>query len=233
MTNRAYRPGIGRRPSPSLEDMQTLVALETLVLPAEVCHKLLDRAARVHETGLKSYGLFVGDPANPLTATDVIFLDSRRNRRNEPGNRAAFEAQGEYFRRYDDAGFVADPADLLRAYRSVEDTGLDFVGVFHSHRRQPANFSSIDFRLHNPAFAWHLIVSYYCGPRPELAAFRVRKTEAQLGISEHDHRQHSERSYEGPEVSPLRLVIDGNPILVAACLSAFSRAGERGSYRRS
>lgn len=31
---------------------------------------------------------------------------------------AAFEVQGDCFRRDDDAGFVADPADLLRAYRS-------------------------------------------------------------------------------------------------------------------
>ena len=135
-------------------------------MPAEVCLRFVRHATRVHRTGLKSFGLFVGDPGTPFRATDVIFLDSRRNRRNESGNREAFEAQGEYFRRYDDAGFVADPADLLTAHRRIEDSGGEIVAVFHSHRRQPANFSWIDFRLHNPAFAWHLIISFHEGPYP-------------------------------------------------------------------
>jgi hypothetical protein len=29
----------------------------------------------------------------------------------------------------------------------------------HVHGRPPANFSLIDFRLHIPAYAWHLIIS--------------------------------------------------------------------------
>jgi len=196
-------------PTTSLADpgCHATLSRENLVLPADVYRTLLDRAGAVHRAGLKSYGLFVGDPERPLAPTEVIFLDPCRNRRNEPANRAAFEAQGTYFRRYEDAGFVADPAELLRIHRRLEDAGQEIVGVFHSHRRQPPNFSTIDFRLHNPAFAWHLIVSYHRGPVPELAAFRVRKTDGQMGISENDDREGSELSYLGPEVSPLPLVL--------------------------
>jgi proteasome lid subunit RPN8/RPN11 len=122
----------------------------------------------------------------------VIFLDSRRNRRNESGNRAAFEAQGDYFRCYDDAGFVADPADLLSAHRRIEESGREIVAIFHSHRRQPPDFSWIDFRLHNPAFRWHLIISFHSGPYPRLQPFRVDKDGIELDVSEHDNREGSE-----------------------------------------
>ena len=150
----------------------------------------------------------------------VVFLDSRRNRRNDQGNRAAFEAQGDYFRRHDDAGFVADPTNLLAAYRRIEDSGREIVAVFHSHRRQPANFSWIDFRLHNPAFAWHLIISFHAGPTPQLQPFRVSKDDLEVGISPADDREGSELAYPGPEVVPLGLRIDGAPAEVAACTAA-------------
>ena len=95
-------------------------------MPAELCLRLLRRAARIHRAGLKSYGLLVAEPGTagyPFTAAGVVFLDPGKNRRNDPGHRAAFRAQGEYFRRYEDAGFVADPAELLAAWRAIEDAG--------------------------------------------------------------------------------------------------------------
>jgi proteasome lid subunit RPN8/RPN11 len=199
---------------------------ETASMPAEVCLRFLREAKRVHDIGLKSYGLLVAEPdapGSPFRATDVIFLDSRRNRRNESGNRAAFEAQGDYFRRYDDAGFVADPADLLVTYRRIEESGREVVAIFHSHRRQPPNFSWIDFQLHNPAFRWHLIVSFHNGPYPRLQPFRVDKDGIELGIGEHDNREGSELAYPGPEVVPLSLHIDGTPADVAACVEALGR----------
>ena len=117
-------------------------------VPAALCQRLLRQAGEIHRAGLKSYGLLIaepGTPGYPFTATGVAFLDSRKNRRNDPGYRAAFRAQGEYFRRFDDAGFVADPAELLAVYRAIEDRGAEIVAPFHSHRRQPANFSLIDY----------------------------------------------------------------------------------------
>jgi hypothetical protein len=181
-------------------------------MPAALCLRLLGRAGEIHRAGLKSYGLLIaepGTPGYPFTATDVVFLDSRKNRRNDPGYRAAFWAQGEYFRRFDDAGFVADPAELLAACRAIENSGREIVAPFHSHRRQPANFSLIDYRLHNPAFAWHLIISLRDPAHPVLQPFAVRKDLADVGISEDDACQGSELAYQGPEVAPLSLVAHG------------------------
>src|SRR5215470_644879 len=190
---------------------------DAVVVPAELCLGLLRRAARIHRAGLKSYGLLVAEPdaaGYRFTATGVVFLDPGKNRRNDPGHRAAFRAQGEYFRRYDDAGFVADPAELLAAWRAIEDSGRQVVAPFHTHRRQPANFSLIDYRLHSPAFAWHLIISLRDPAHPVLQPFRVHKDLADLGISDQDSCQGSELAYQGPEVAPLALVAHGAPRLV-------------------
>jgi proteasome lid subunit RPN8/RPN11 len=143
-------------------------------MPVALCLRMLRQAARIHRAGLKSYGLLITEPGAagyPFAASDVVFLDSRKNRRNDPGHRAALRAQGSYFRQFDDAGFVADSAELLAVCRAIEDSGREIVAPFHSHRRQPANFSLIDYRLHNPAFAWHLIISLRDPHRPVLQPF--------------------------------------------------------------
>jgi len=179
-------------------------------MPAELYSRLLRRAQMLNATGLKAYGMLIGDPrdpAFPYRAVDVVVLDPHQNRRNEPGNRAAFHAQGSYFRAYEDAGFVADPIDLLRAWRRIEESGLEPVAAFHVHRRQPANFSSIDYRLHNPAFAWHMIISLREPATPDVRPFLVRKDPDEVGIDEHDDLEGSELSYQGPEVTPLELVL--------------------------
>jgi proteasome lid subunit RPN8/RPN11 len=183
-------------------------------MPAAVCRRFLDRALRIHASGLKSYGLLTADPHRPgypFVLADVVFLDPARNRRNDLGNRAAFHAQGEYFRRYEDAGFVADPAELLAVSRRIDDAGQEIVGVFHTHRRQPANFSVIDYRLHNPAFPWHLIMSLRDPDRPAVQPFRIRKPATEFGITENDDLAGSERSYLGPEVEPVPLRVCGSP----------------------
>jgi proteasome lid subunit RPN8/RPN11 len=181
-------------------------------MSAELCRGLLGQARRIHAAGLKSYGLLTSDPDTagyPFDVADVVFLDPARNRRNDAGNRAAFHAQGEYFRRFDDAGFVADPGELLAASRRIEDAGQQIVAVFHTHRRQPANFSTIDYRLHNPAFPWHLIICLRNPARPVLQPFRVDKPETDFGISETDQRTNSELSYPGPQVTPIPLLVSG------------------------
>ncbi len=173
--------------------------------------RILDTTAAVHAAGLKSFGLLLADPLDPdfpFAATDVAFFDPMKNRRNDPAIRPAFEAQGEYFRAYDDAGFVADSAELLEIYRRLDASHLEAVALFHVHRRQPANFSVIDFRLHNPAYPWHLIISLRDPAHPVLQPFAVRKDPtSDLGISARDDNEGSEQTYTGPEVSPLRLVV--------------------------
>jgi proteasome lid subunit RPN8/RPN11 len=173
--------------------------------------RLLDTTAAVHAAGLKSFGLLLADPLDPdfpFAATDVAFFDPTKNRRNDPALRPVFEAQGEYFRAYDDAGFVADPAELLAIHRRLDASRLEAVALFHVHRRQPANFSVIDFRLHNPAYPWHLIISLRDPAHPVLQPFAVRKElTSDFGISARDHNEGSEQTYTGPEVTPLRLVV--------------------------
>src|SRR5688500_3371916 len=149
---------------------------ETVHVSAGLLARLLDTTTAVHAAGLKSFGLLLADPRDrgfPYAATDVAFFDPTKNRRNDPGLRPAFEAQGTYFRAYDDAGFVADAGELLEVYRRLDGCSLEAVALFHVHRRQPANFSLIDFRLHNPAYAWHLIISLRDPAHPVLRPFGV------------------------------------------------------------
>jgi hypothetical protein len=185
--------------------------LSDVRLPRALVTRLLDTTIAVHAAGLKSFGLLLASPSDrgfPYVATDVAFFDPTKNRRNDPAMRTAFEAQGEYFRAYDDAGFVADATELLQIYRRLDASGLEAVAPFHVHRRQPANFSHIDFRLHNPAYAWHLIISLRDPAHPDLRPFAVRKDSAsEFGISADDGNEGSEKSYAGPEVTPLRLAL--------------------------
>jgi proteasome lid subunit RPN8/RPN11 len=189
-----------------------VLARREVRLPEPLRDRIVRTAATVHAAGLKSFGLLVADPSAPgfpFTATDVVFFDPTRNRRNDPALRPAFEAQGSYFRSYDDAGFVADPAELLTVHRRLEAAGLEAVALFHVHRRQPANFSVIDFRLHNPAFAWHLIISLRDPARPDLQPYAVDKDPAaEFGIDPDERNEGSERTYPGPEVASLRLAVD-------------------------
>jgi proteasome lid subunit RPN8/RPN11 len=181
-----------------------------LVLPSDVLARFFVRAQSIHASGLKSYGLFVADPnasGYPFTASDVIFFDPAKNRRNDPRIRPAFEAQGRYFKAYDDAGFVADSGEVLAVYQQLERQGREAVAMFHSHRRQPANFSHIDYRLHNPAYPWHLIVAMREPQRPVLRAFAVRKDSGEFGIDSSDDNQDSEQDYTGHDVKPLRIVV--------------------------
>lgn len=183
---------------------------EVATIPAPLYTDLLRQAQDLHAAGLKGYGLLLGDPADPqfpYHAVDVIVFDPRRNRRNDRDYQAAFHAQGSYFREYEDAGFVADPTDLYEVWQAAEAAGLEPVAPFHVHRRQPCNFSSIDFRLHNPAFRWHLIISLRDAGRPVIQPFAVEKSWDDFGIGEGDALEGSELAYSGPEVRPLRLAL--------------------------
>jgi hypothetical protein len=101
-------------------------------------------------------------------------------------------------------------------HRRLDACGLEAVALFHVHRRQPANFSHIDFRLHNPAYAWHMIISLRDPAQPDLRPFAVRKdSSSEFGISARDGNEGSEKSYPGPEVATLRLVVDARDGAVA------------------
>jgi hypothetical protein len=92
------------------------------MLPHALTDRFLRRISTVQDAGLKSFGLLVadpGDPSFPHRPVDVVFVDPSRNRRNESAIQAAFRAQGSYLRTYDDAGFVADPAEVMAVDREL------------------------------------------------------------------------------------------------------------------
>jgi hypothetical protein len=215
-------------PSPALVPTPRSAPGQDVHLSEGLLDRLLGTTTAVHAAGLKSFGLLLAEPSHPrfpFVATDVAFFDPTKNRRNDPAMRPAFEAQGEYFRAYDDAGFVADAGELLEIYRELDDSGLEAVALFHVHRRQPANFSVIDFRLHNPAYAWHLIISLRDPARPVLRPFAVRKdVMSEFGIDPGEDNEGSERSYTGPEVRPLRLVVEGRDAVLAGRSEPLARA---------
>ena len=99
-----------------MANTNTSPALATDTLKPYVQRAKTDPELRedLNAAGLKAYGLLIGDPRHPdfpYQAVDVTLFDPHRNRRNEPANRAAFHAQGSYFRAYEDAGFVAARAE--------------------------------------------------------------------------------------------------------------------------
>src|SRR5690349_19982426 len=96
------------------------------------------------------------------------------------------------------------------------------IAPFHIHRSQPGNFSVIDYRLHNPAFAWHLIVSLSEPGRPVLQPFSVQKNDWEFGINAEDTSEHSEQGYFGPEVQPMTLVVRGAEVSIRQLIQAMS-----------
>jgi len=201
------------------------VARQVVTMPSKLCQSMLRRADELHNRGLKAFGVLTGHPsdhATPYSAVDAVFFDASNNRRNDPHYRSAFRAQGNYFREYEDAGFVADPRELLQVWRTVERAGQEVIAPFHIHRRQPANFSMIDYRLHNPAFAWHLIVSLSEPGRPVLQPFSVKKSDSEFGINADDDLEHSEQSYDGPEVRPMTLVVRGGESSIRQLIGTLS-----------
>ena len=203
---------------------------EPIRMAARLCLCFLQQATAIHSHGFKAYGVFTAPAGgSPFRPVDVRFFDAHHNCRNSPQHRPAFEAQGSYFRAHADAGFVVDGQDLARVERTVAAAGQMIVAPFHSHRRQPPNFSAIDYRLHTPWFAWHLVLGLRNPATPELQPFRVDKGLDEFGIHAADDREGSEQAYQGDNVRPLELVVEGTDAeleAVVAALGLYSPAGQ-------
>jgi proteasome lid subunit RPN8/RPN11 len=135
---------------------------------------LYDRliAVAVDRHPVKSFGYLVsGGPAH-RPADFVLFQE---NERNDARWQPEFWSRGRYFVDNDDAGFVANPEESWRVQKWLMAKGLFEVGVFHTHRRHPANFSSIDYDMHVSRFdnLWHLIISLRNVAIPQVRAFAV------------------------------------------------------------
>lgn len=163
---------------------------------------LYDRlvATAVGRHPVKSFGYLVsGGPA--LRPADFVLFED--NERNDARWQPEFWRRGRYFVDNDDAGFVASAEESWRVQKSLMARGLFEVGVFHTHRRHPANFSSIDYEMHVSRFEnlWHLIISLRNAAMPQVRAFEVSPhhvREMELLIMAEDG------TAEAPEVSGAR-----------------------------
>jgi len=163
---------------------------------------LYDRlvATAVGRHPVKSFGYLVsGGPA--LRPADFVLFED--NERNDARWQPEFWRRGRYFVDNDDAGFVASAEESWRVQKSLMARGLFEVGVFHTHRRHPANFSSIDYEMHVSRFEnlWHLIISLRNAAIPQVRAFEVSPhhvREMELLIMAEDG------TAEAPEVSGAR-----------------------------
>ncbi len=141
-----------------------------LVIRGETQRRLIAVAqSRLPE---KTFGYFI---ANADARHPVDFIHFQANVRNEHGSREAFHRYGQYFVKYEDAGFLATPAESWQIQKQIWSRGMFEVGVFHTHQRHPANFSRIDYDLHMDRFEalWHVVLSLRNPQIPQLRAFDV------------------------------------------------------------
>ena len=66
-----------------------------------------------------------------------------------------------------------EPSEQLRVFNDIEASGLDLVGIYHSHTRSPAYPSATDVSLAYYPEAVYLIVSLANTDRPDLRGFRI------------------------------------------------------------
>jgi proteasome lid subunit RPN8/RPN11 len=140
----------------------------------EFSRTLYDRlvAVAMDRHPVKSFGYLVSDGPAHRPADFVLFEE---NVRNDALWQPEFWDRGRYFVDNHDAGFVATAEESWRVQKSLMARGLFEVGVFHTHQRHPANFSSIDFEMHVSRFdsLWHLVISLRNVGLPQVRAFEV------------------------------------------------------------
>jgi proteasome lid subunit RPN8/RPN11 len=141
-----------------------------LVFPRTLYDRLVAVAVERHP--VKSFGYLVSGGPLRQPADFVLF---EGNDRNDSQWQPEFWRRGRYFVDHDDAGFVAAPEESWRVQKSLMARGLFEVGVFHTHQRHPANFSSIDYEMHVSRFdnLWHLVISLRNVLLPQVRAFEV------------------------------------------------------------
>jgi proteasome lid subunit RPN8/RPN11 len=143
---------------------------QAVVFPRAVYDRLV--AVAVDRHPVKSFGYLVSDGPAHRPVDFVLFQD---NDRNDARWQPEFWSRGRYFVDNDDAGFVASSEESWRVQKLLMARGLFEVGVFHTHRRHPANFSSIDYDMHVSRFdnLWHLVISLRNVTIPQVRAFAV------------------------------------------------------------
>jgi [CysO sulfur-carrier protein]-S-L-cysteine hydrolase len=70
--------------------------------------------------------------------------------------------------------YEIDPKDLLRIFQDIDESDLQFLGIFHSHVKSEAKPSATDIRLSYYPDAVYFMISLL-GPEPELKAWKIIK----------------------------------------------------------
>ena len=68
--------------------------------------------------------------------------------------------------------FMIDPRDYLKAEQFAVSSGMDLLGIYHSHPNHPANPSIHDFHCAVPYFSF-VILSIYNGKTVDWASWRL------------------------------------------------------------
>jgi proteasome lid subunit RPN8/RPN11 len=138
----------------------------------ELSKKLLDKFIIdvKQKYPLKSFGFFTTDENSRNQPSDYIILND--NIRNEI--KSQFEDYGAYYIRNIDAGFLASKEEIFRIHKKLSYEKKRIIGVFHSHQRHPAIFSTVDIDFHPADSLWHLIISLRNIEYPQIKIFRIK-----------------------------------------------------------
>ena len=116
----------------------------------------------------KAFGYFISDEPGGSPVDYIMFENNIRN-----DWRGFFEEYGNYYKKNQDAGFLATPEETYHVEKYLRQNNMFKVGVFHSHQRHPAIFSKVDCDLHPEKDLWHLIISLRNIDMPQVRIFKV------------------------------------------------------------
>lgn len=137
---------------------------ENIVMKKEVYEKFVAKVREKYPK--KSFGYFLASKGCDDPIDFYIFDEDVRNDMKEE-----FEKYGEYYKIHEDAGFLASDEEVVKFHKDLKNKGLHAVGVFHSHQRHPAIFSTVDIDLHPSEELWHLIISVRTLDYPQVKLF--------------------------------------------------------------
>ncbi|SHO53559.1 Mov34/MPN/PAD-1 family protein [Anaerocolumna xylanovorans] len=118
----------------------------------------------------KAFGYFISSIEGGNPDEFIMFSNDQRNEWKD-----MFEEYGNYYVRNNDAGFLANEEEVYEINKLIKNKGKHIVGVFHSHQRHPAIFSTVDIDLHPSPKLWHLIISLRNIESPQIKAFEIQE----------------------------------------------------------
>lgn len=116
----------------------------------------------------KAFGYFISSKQGGNPEDFIMFENDIRNEWKD-----TFEQYGNYYVNNSDAGFLATEEEIVKVHRILAKRKKFIVGVYHSHQRHPAIFSTVDIDLHPSEKMWHIIISLRNFENPQIKAFSL------------------------------------------------------------